>query len=95
MLSMPRPWPLPPLPPAVYVMDQIVSMVGGSREAADTAANSILLRLKGRSATVKQKVAWCWTAGRGVVERGRARSRVQEVWGGGHACAGMRAGHVR
>lgn len=40
----------------VYILDDVVSMVGSNREAIETACNSLHLRLKARTPTVKQKV---------------------------------------
>ncbi|KAK2077332.1 hypothetical protein QBZ16_004966 [Prototheca wickerhamii] len=42
-------------PTPVYILDDVVSMVGSNREAIETACNSLHLRLKARTPTVKQK----------------------------------------
>ncbi|KFM22766.1 30S ribosomal protein S13, chloroplastic [Auxenochlorella protothecoides] len=39
----------------VYILDEVLSLVGSNRDAIDTATNAIVPRLKARSATVKQK----------------------------------------
>ncbi|KAL6785082.1 hypothetical protein ACKKBG_A02350 [Auxenochlorella protothecoides x Auxenochlorella symbiontica] len=39
----------------VYILDEVLSLVGSNRDAIDTATNAIVQRLKARSATVKQK----------------------------------------
>lgn len=48
----------PPSHP-VYILDEVLSLVGSNRDAIDTATNAIVQRLKARSATVKQKVCAC------------------------------------